>query len=89
MLRGRAWILGVATVPLLVAAVLLFRHGIQVNHFPAFVAGARQTDITRYSGPWIAASFGAALLAALAFTAAVLDAVRRRVRDRSRRRAGP
>lgn len=66
-----------ATVILLVAAVLLFRNGIRVDRFPSFVAGTDHTDITRYSGPWIAAAFVATLVAAVILTLGVVDLVRR------------
>ena len=39
---------GVAAIALLVAAVLLFRHGVRPNDFPAYAAGASRTVIRRF-----------------------------------------
>lgn len=58
------------------AAWLLLRHGIRTDDFPPFLADTPSTPITRYSGPWITAAAGAALVAALLLMSAVLDAVR-------------
>ena len=66
---------GLAAVLLLVAAVLLFDHGVRTDHFPSFVTGV-STSITRYSGPWIGAAAGLALLAGLALTSCGVDLFR-------------
>jgi hypothetical protein len=66
---------GVAAVLLLVGAVLLFDHGVRTDHFPSFVSGV-STSITRYSGPWIGAAAGLALLAGLALTSCLVDLFR-------------
>ncbi len=63
----------VAAVLAGVAAVLLVRNGIRTNTFPPFLDGTSSTTITRYSGPWLTAGAGAALLAALLLLSAVLD----------------
>ncbi len=55
------------------AAVLLGRNGIRTDTFPPFLDGTSSTTITRYSGPWLTAAAGAALLAALLLLSAVRD----------------
>ena len=65
VLLVRAMITGVAAALLVVAAVLLFRHGIRPNDFPAYAAGTSRTVVERYSGPWIGGAAAAALLACL------------------------
>lgn len=58
------------------AAWLLLRHGVRTDGFPPFLADTTSTPITRYSGPWITAAAGAALLAALLLMSALLDVIR-------------
>lgn len=58
------------------AAALLLRNGIRTDDFPSFIDGAPSTPITRYSGPWLTAAAGMALLAALLLLAASMDLVR-------------
>jgi len=58
------------------AAWLLARQGIRTDEFPPFIAGAASTTITRYSGPWLTAAAGAALLSALLALSAVVDLIR-------------
>ncbi len=72
VLLVRFVVAGLAAVLLLVAAVLLFRHGVRTDHFPSFVSGVT-TSITRYSGPWIGAAAGLALLAGVALTVGGVD----------------
>jgi hypothetical protein len=57
-------------------AWLLLRHGVRTDAFPPFLTDTESTPITRYSGPWITAAAGAALLAALLLISAVLDLIR-------------
>ncbi|QNK82810.1 hypothetical protein [Nakamurella sp. PAMC28650] len=83
----RTIVAAVATIVLVVAAVLLFRHGVRPDHFPAFLSGTTSTVITRYSAPWIAGAAGAALLAGLCFTSVTVDLFRRVRWQRARRRA--
>lgn len=71
----RSIVAGAAAVLLLVGAVLLFDHGVRPDHFPSYVSGT-PTVITRYSGPWIGAAAGLALLSALAFTSCGIDLFR-------------
>ena len=54
----------------------LLQHGINTNTFPPFVDGAESTTITRYSGPWLTAAAGAALLSGLLLLSAVWDLLR-------------
>lgn len=70
-----------------VTAVLLARNGVRTNTFPPFIPGTSSTTITRYSGPWLTAGAGAALVAALLMLWAVVD-LRRWVRARRADRAG-
>ena len=58
------------------AAWLLLRHGVRTDAFPPFLASTSSTPITRYSGPWITAAAGAALVAALLLLSALVDVVR-------------
>ncbi len=71
----RTLVAGAAAALLLVAAVLLFDHGVRTDLFPSFVSGIT-TSITRYSGPWIGAAAGLALLAGLALTSCTVDLFR-------------
>jgi hypothetical protein len=75
---------GVATLALVVAAVLLFRHGVRPSNFPAYASGTSRTVIQRYSGPWIGAAGLAALLAGLCLTSCAADVFRRVRLQRSR-----
>lgn len=77
MLLVRSLLAGVATVVLLVATVLLFRHGVRSNDFPPYATGTTRTVIQRYSGPWIGAAGFAALLAGLCLTSCAADLFRR------------
>lgn len=72
----RALVALVVSVAAAVVALLLVRYGIRTDEFPPFLAGTSQTPITRYSGPWITAGAGAALMSALFLLFAVVDAVR-------------
>lgn len=76
-----------ATVVLVLAAVLVFRHGVRDDHFPPFLRGQSTTIITRYSAPWMVGAAGAALLAGLSFTSFAVDLFRRIRLQRARRRA--
>jgi len=69
---------GAVVLAVLAAAVawLLLRHGIRTDAFPPFLSGAPSTPITRYSGPWITAAAGVALLAALLLLLASIDVIR-------------
>lgn len=82
----RSILAGAATVLLLVAAVLLFRHGIRRNDFPPYATGTTRTVIERYSGPWIGAAGLAILLAGLCLTSCGADLFRRIRLRRSRAR---
>ena len=77
VLLVRLILAGVATVVLVVAAVLLFRHGVRPNDFPPYAAGTKSTVIKRYSGPWIGAAGLAAVLAGLCLTSCGADLFRR------------
>lgn len=70
--------IGVAILAVLagLGAWQFLRNGIRTDFFPPFIAGAGSTPISRYSGPWLAAAAGAALVAALSALFAVLDLLR-------------
>lgn len=85
VLLVRSIVAAVGTVVLVVAAVLMFRHGVRGDHFPPYVNGTTSTMITRYSAPWIAGAAGVALLAGLAFTSVAVDVFRRLRLQRARR----
>jgi hypothetical protein len=85
VLMVRSVVAALGTVALVVAAVLLFRHGVRGDHFPPYVSGASSTVITRYSAPWIAGAAGAALLAGLSFSSVAVDFFRRLRLQRARR----
>jgi hypothetical protein len=72
----RAVIAGILAVLAGAVAWLLLRHGVRTDSFPPFLTGSQATPITRYSGPWITAAAGAALLAALLLLSALFDAIR-------------
>ncbi|MGS0687590.1 hypothetical protein ACVBEQ_20935 [Nakamurella sp. GG22] len=72
----RAGVAFVASIASAVSALLLVRNGIRTDEFPPFLPGTTETPITRYSGPWITAGAGAALLAVLFLLFAVADIVR-------------
>jgi hypothetical protein len=80
----RSVLAGIATLLLVAAAVLLFRHGVRPNDFPAYATGTTRTVIKRYSGPWIGAAGLAALLAGLCLTSCAADLFRRVRLQRSR-----
>ena len=84
VLLVRSVLAAVATVLLLVAAVLLFRHGVRPNDFPPYATGTTRTVIQRYSGPWIGAAGLAAVLAGLCLTSGSADLFRRVRLQRSR-----
>ena len=68
-----------AAVAAAVAAIcswLLLQNGIRTDAYPAFLPGTENTEITRYSGPWLPAAAGVALVAALLLLSAGLDLVR-------------
>ena len=72
----RAVISAVFALVSALAAWFLLRHGIRTDDFPPFIAGEQTTPITRYSGPWLTAAAGMALVAALFLLFAVIDLVR-------------
>ena len=72
----RAVIAGILAVLAGAVAWLLLRHGVRTDSFPPFLTGSQATPITRYSGPWITAAAGAALLAALLLLSALFDVIR-------------
>jgi hypothetical protein len=84
VLLVRAILAGIATLALVVAAVLLFRHGVRSNDFPAYATGTTRTVIQRYSGPWVGAAGLAAVLAGLCLTSCGADLFRRGRLQRSR-----
>ncbi len=84
----RVLVAALAGIGLATAAVLLFRHGVRPDHFPAVVTGT-ETVITRYSGPWIGAAAAAALLAGLALTSCCVDLFRWARLRRARRAVAP
>jgi hypothetical protein len=86
VLLVRSLLAALATVVLIVAAVLLFRHGVRPNDFPPYATGTTRTVIERYSGPWIGAAGLAALLAGLCLTSCGADLFRRVRLQRSRTR---
>ena len=54
-------------------AIFLLRHGVRTDAFPPFIDGEQATQITRYSGPWLTAAAGMAVVAALFLLFAVVD----------------
>ena len=54
----------------------LLRNGIRTDFFPPFITGTVSTPITRYSGPWLTAAAGAALVMALSLVCAGVDLLR-------------
>ena len=68
---ARTVIAAVLAVVLLVAAVVLTRHGIVTDVWPAFLPGTDSTSITRYSGSWLSAAAAALLGAGLSLMAVV------------------
>ena len=60
-----------------IAAWFLLRHGIRTDDFPPFIDGQQATPITRYSGPWLTAAAGMALVAARLLVYAAVDLLRR------------
>ena len=73
----RAAIALVLAVLAAIAAWFLLRHGIRTDDFPPFIDGQQATPITRYSGPWLTAAAGMALVAALLLLFAAVDLLRR------------
>jgi hypothetical protein len=59
-----------------IAAWWLLGRGVRTDDFPPFLDTQSVTPITRYSGPWLTAAAGAALVAALLLLAAVFDLIR-------------
>lgn len=80
-----------AALSLTGAAVLLAVGSWMVVHaavdhtFPPFVAGAKDTVITHYSGPWLTGAVGVGTAAGLLLVAAVTDLWRRRLIGRGLR----
>ena len=72
----RAVIAAVLAILAGTGAVRLASRGVRTDVFPAFLQGETGTVITRYSGPWLTAAAGAALLAALLLLSAAIDLVR-------------
>ncbi|MET0864386.1 MAG: hypothetical protein ABWZ98_08610 [Nakamurella sp.] len=64
------------TVAAGVACWWLLGRGVSTDDFPPFLDGQTATPITRYSGPWLTAAAGAALLAGLSLLLAVFDLLR-------------
>ncbi len=56
-----------------VAAWLMVRQGVTVNEFPPFLPDGVPTEITRYSGPWLAGAGAAAVVAAVLLVVAGSD----------------
>lgn len=72
----RAVVFAILAVAAGVAGVLALRRGISSDDFPPFLADQQYTTITKYSGPWLTAAAGAALLAGLLLLAAVVELTR-------------
>lgn len=70
---------------LLACGVWMAQNGIVDHAFPPFVAGAKRTIITSYSGPWFAGAIGVGALAGLLLVVAVTDLWRRRLIGRDLR----
>ena len=66
----------VAAAVAAICSWLLLQNGIRTDAYPAFLPGFENTEITRYSGPWLTAAAGVALVAALLLLSAGLDLVR-------------
>ncbi len=64
-------VLLVGSVACFVTMVFLFRHGIQTNLFPSYIAGGPPVEVRRYSAPWIAGSIGVFGLGGLLLIAAL------------------
>ena len=78
--------LSLAGAAVLLACGIWMAHRAIVDHvFPPYVAGARQTIITSYSGPWLAGGIGVGALAGLLLVVAVTDLWRRRLVGRDLR----
>ena len=60
-----------------VAGWLAVQRGITSDDFPPFLADQQYTAITKYSGPWLTAAAGFALVAGLLMLAAVVVLTRR------------
>lgn len=82
----RCVVAAVATVVFILLSILLFRHGVRADNFPAYQPGTTRTVIKRYSAPWIAGAAGTTLLAALCFASCSADLYRRARLQRGRRR---
>jgi hypothetical protein len=76
-LRSALSLVGAAV--LLACGIVMANHAIVDHLFPPFVAGAEQTVITSYSGPWLAGAIGVGALAGLLLVAAITDLWRRRL----------
>lgn len=72
----RAITAAVLAVLAAVGAWWLLGRGVVTDVWPPFVDGTDSTLITRYSGPWLTAAAGAALLSALLLLAAAVDLLR-------------
>jgi hypothetical protein len=66
----------IAAVLAAVGSWLLLRNGIRTDAYPAFLPGTENTEITRYSGPWLTAAAGVALVGALLLLSSGIDLVR-------------
>lgn len=77
---ARTVVAAVLAVVLLVAAVVLTRHGIVTDVWPAFLPDTDSTSITRYSGSWLSAAAAALLGAGLSLMLVVQGIRGRRAR---------
>jgi hypothetical protein len=66
----------IAAVVAAVGSWLLLQNGIRTDAYPAFLPGTENTEITRYSGPWLTAAAGVALVGALLLLSSGIDLVR-------------
>jgi hypothetical protein len=72
----RAVVFMVLAVVAGVAGWFLLQRGISSDNFPPFLADQQYTTITKYSGSWLTAAAGAALLAGLLLLAGAIDLTR-------------
>jgi hypothetical protein len=72
----RAGLAGLVAVIVGYGSWLMLRRAVNTNDFPPYLSGTSVTPITRYSGPWLTAAAGAALVAALLLLFAAVDLIR-------------
>lgn len=65
-----------AAMGCLIGAVLAYRYALRPTDWGVFIEGDGSTIITRYSGPWLGAAAGLALLAGLLVVSLTTDSVR-------------